>query len=232
MRTLSSTKSSAVRTAWGTLRILVAFVHHEGFPVLPHRFDCGYRAMVWAMQTRKGTRMNMNRLPVCLVSVAVILCAALVGAQQAGEPVHFNKLLPFLPDKVDGFTAEKARGSTGGAMGFKMTEVSRIYHKGAEDAPERVTVKITDGTVNQYFAAAYAAASQFSNETTEGYEKGFTLDGYQAVEKYSTESKNGQLTVMVGGRYLVEIDIDGLESKDLQEWWKKIDAKKLAELKP
>jgi hypothetical protein len=162
---------------------------------------------------------------------AVLLFAGIATAQQVIEPVHFSKLVPFLPDKVEGFVAEKPGGSTSSAVGFSLTEVSRTYHKGTDDAEEKVTVRITDGTGNQFFAAAHAAATQFSKETPEGYEKGFTVDGSPAVEKYTNESKEGTLTVLVAGRYLVEITVTRLESAVMQEWWKKIDAKKLAELK-
>ena len=162
---------------------------------------------------------------------AMLFLAGFAAAQSAVEPVNFSKLLPFLPDKVEGFAPGKPQGSTTSAMGFKLTEVSRSYHKGKEDSEETVSVKITDGAGNQFFAAAQAAIAQFSNESTEGYEKGFTLDGYPAIEKYTTESKDGSLRVFVAGRYLVEIEVNSLESKALQEWWKKIDAKKLSDLK-
>lgn len=173
----------------------------------------------------------MKRFVIASAVAVALLAAGLARAEEATEPVHFSKLLAFLPDKVEGFVAEKAQGSTSSAMGFKLTEVSRVYHKGKEDAEETVTLKITDGAGNQFFAAAHAAAAQFSNESTEGYEKGFTLDGSPAIEKYTNDSKDGSLTVFLGGRYLVEIDVNGLESKELQAWWKKLDAKKLAELK-
>lgn len=168
----------------------------------------------------------------CVVTVgATLLIAAWARAQDAVEPVHFSKLLPFLPDNVNGYVAGKPEGSTTSAMGFKLTGVSRVYHKGAENSEETAIVKITDGAGNQFFAAAHAMAAKFSNETSAGYEKGFTLDGYPAIEKYSNESKDGSLSVFVADRYLVEIDASNLDSAALQEWWKRIDSKKLAELK-
>jgi hypothetical protein len=163
--------------------------------------------------------------------VAAFLLSTAAGAQPGGEPVHFSKLIPLLPDKVDGFVAAKPNGSTTAAMGFKVSEVSRVYHKGKEDSDQTVTVKITDGTGNQFFAAAHAAAPEFSSETTAGYEKGFKLDGNPAIEKYTTDGKNGSLTVFLGERYLVQVDVNGLPGNSMQDWWKKIDAKKLIELK-
>jgi len=166
-----------------------------------------------------------------LCAAAAVLLARVAIAQPVNEPLHFSKLVPILPDAIEGFVAEKAGGSTSSAVGFSLTEVSRTYHKGTEDAAQTVTIRITDGTGNQFFAAAHAAATQFSKETPEGYERGFTLDNSPAVEKYTNENKEGTLTVMVAGRYLVEIAVKGLESSAMQEWWRKIDTKKLAELK-
>jgi hypothetical protein len=171
--------------------------------------------------------------PFAVFAATMLLLAASAFAQQpATEPLHFSKLIPLLPEKAEGFVAEKAEGSTSAAMGFKITEVSRRYTKGKDDAEQSATIKITDGAGNQFFAAAHAAMVQFSNESTEGYEKGFTLDSYPAVERYTNDSKSGSLTVFVGSRYLVEVDVAGLDGKAMQEWWKKLDVKQLVQLKP
>ncbi len=170
----------------------------------------------------------------CAVVCAVVVALLLASNASAGEPVEpmdSAKLLPFLPEKVDGYVAEKPHGSTSTAMGFQLTEVSRAYHKGSEEADETVTVKLTDGAGNQFFTAAHAAIGEFKTENAEGYEKGLKLDGFPAIERYTYESQDGSLTVFVASRYLVEIDIDGLDSKEMQVWWKKLDVKKLVSLK-
>lgn len=164
-----------------------------------------------------------------VATAAFVLLSAMTAAAQ---PVHFSKILPLLPDKVEGFTAEKPDGSTTSMAGFNMSVVSREYRKGEGDDEQRVTIKISDGTGNEMFKAMHAAMPEFSNETTEGYEKGFKLDGNPAVEKYTTESKEGSLTVFLGGRFLVETETHGLDKDAMQTWLKKIDLKKLAELKP
>jgi hypothetical protein len=173
----------------------------------------------------------MRRCAINGALLVIVLVAACVLAQQAAEPVHYSKLLPFLPDKVAGFVADKPKGSTTSAMGLKLTEVSRVYHRGSARASDTVTVKITDGAGNPFFAAAYADAKQFSNESPEGYQKGFTLDGYPAIEQYTHATKEGSLSVLIADHDLVEISVKGLDSATLQEWWKKIDAKKLAALR-
>ena len=172
----------------------------------------------------------MRRFAVAGAMVVALLLARNASAGVSAEPVDSAKLLPFLPDTVDGYVAEKPHGSTSTAMGFQLTEVSRIYHRGSEDADATVTVKLTDGAGNQFFTAAHTAVAEFKTENAEGYERGLTLDGFPAIERYTNESRDGSLTVFVASRYLVEIDIDGLDSQEMQVWWKKLNAKKLAAL--
>lgn len=173
----------------------------------------------------------MRRFAAAGAVVLTLLLGSNVSAGEGTEPVDSAKLLPFLPEQVDGYVAEKPHGSTSTAMGFQLTEVSRVYHKGSEDADEGVTVKLTDGAGNQFFTAAHAAIAEFKTENAEGYEKGLELDGFPAIERYTNESRDGSLTVFVANRYLVEIDIDGLDSKEMRVWWKKLNVKKLASLK-
>ncbi len=173
----------------------------------------------------------MRRSAIGGAGTVLLLLTGVALAQPATEPVPFSKLMPLLPDKVEGFVAEKAGGTTTSAVGFRLSEVSRVYHRGEEDADESVTVRITDGTGNEFFAAAHAGSAPFNHESAQGYAKGFTLDGYPAIEKYTNEDKAGALTVFVADCFLVEISINGLDSKLLQEWWKKIDAPKLTALK-
>lgn len=173
----------------------------------------------------------MKRLAIPGTIAAVLLLAGLATAQQAKEPLHYSKLLPLLPDQVEGFVAETAGGSTASAADFKLTEVTRVYHKATDGTNEWAAIKITDSAGNQSFATARAAAPAVSNASQEGYSRTLTLDGYQAIERYTNEGKEGSLTVFVGGRYLVQIDVNGLDSDALHEMWKKLDAKKLEGMK-
>jgi len=177
------------------------------------------------MRTAIMKRMSL------LAAVTPVLIGALAIAQEAGEPIPFAKLVSFLPEKVSSFIADKADGSTTAAMGFKLTTVSRTYHQGEEGSDKTISLRITDGTGNQFFAAAHAVAPEFSHQSIDGYEKGFKLDGYPALEKYDNHEQVGSLTVFVSNRFLIEIETSGLDSKTLQEWWKKLDIEKLEGMK-
>jgi hypothetical protein len=101
-----------------------------------------------------------------------------------------------------------------------------------ESSPPQVSVKITDTSMNAMAAAGFAAAAQYNNETTEGYEKGYVLDGTPVHETYQEEPKTGTVSAMIGGRYTLEVQTQGLTAEELQAWLKRIDLKALAALKP
>ncbi len=71
--------------------------------------------------------------------------------------------------------------------------------------------------------------SNTSND--EGYTKSINLDGTPGFETYEKEGKHGTLWLMVAKRYLLQIETNGQEANELQEWLKRIDLKKLAEIK-
>lgn len=143
------------------------------------------------------------------------------------DPVSFNALLPLLPAAPAGWTAEEPRGETSSGMGFKISEVDRRYTKG----DQHLHVKILDGAYNAYIYAGVTMAAQFARESTEGYEKGVTLDGNPGVEKWSKASKHGELSVVVGKRFLVTIDASPVEPDFVRTVWNSIDRSKLAALK-
>ncbi len=147
------------------------------------------------------------------------------------EVVDASKLLPFLPDAPAGWTAEKPDGATTDAGGVKITNVHRDYQKGtAEDAPS-TTINIIDSFANQEYIAATTGAWNATSETPEGYGKPLTIDGQPGFETFEKDGKHGTLWMLVGKRFFLEIETKGQEAKDLQDWLKRIDVKKLAEMK-
>src|SRR5436190_398613 len=141
------------------------------------------------------------------------------------------KLIPILPEAPAGWTAEKAEGSSDDVGGFKITNVHRDYRKGeAVDAP-KAAISIIDSVANQDYVEATAGAWNEANETAEGYGKPVTIDGNPGREDYDKERKQASLWVMVAKRYFVEIELQNQEPKELQEWIKRVDLKKLAEIR-
>jgi len=140
--------------------------------------------------------------------------------------VHFSKLTPFLKD-VTGWEADKAQGNTLDAGELKMTSAERHYTKGEAS----VDVSIVDYSQSKDSLAGMTALWNFSNESSEGYQKSVTIDGAKGWEGYENANKKGQLFLLVAGRYMVTFHLQGLPASETQAWAKNLDVKKLAEVK-
>ena len=171
-----------------------------------------------------------------LVAAAAIALACSTFAQAPPPPdapdvVDFSKLLPLLPEAPAGWTADKPEGSTSDIGGFKLTNVHRDYRKGeGKDAPS-AAISILDSVSNPDYVIATTAAWSLNSETTEGYSKSVTIDGNPGFEAYEKEQKHATLWVMAAKRYFVQIELTNVEPKELQEWIKRVDLKKLAAIR-
>jgi len=148
----------------------------------------------------------------------------------APEVVDYHKLLPLLPEAPAGWTAEEAEGSTSDMSGSKLTNVHRDYRKGQGDNVPTASISILDSAANPDYASATTAAWNYNTQTSEGYSKSITIDGSPGFEAYETERKHGSLWLMVAKRYFVQVELTGQDPKELQQWIKRIDLKKLASI--
>ena len=182
-------------------------------------------------------RQRAPQLAICaLVSVAVLsICPTAPGQAppppDAPDVVDYHKLLPLLPDAPAGWTADEPEGSTSEVGGFTLTNVHRDYKKGAGDNAPTAAISILDSAANPEYATATTAAWNYNSETLEGYSKSITVEGNRGFEAYETERKHGSLWLMVAKRYFVQVELTGQDPKELQVWVKRLDLKKLAEIK-
>jgi hypothetical protein len=147
---------------------------------------------------------------------------------KAVEPVHFSKLIELLPKVPGAWTADGGpRGETTNAMGFKVSMAEQSFSQEGKS----LRVKITDGAFNAPLYTVITMAAQFARESTEGYEKGVTLDGNPGVEKWRKDGGDAELNVVVGKRFLVEIDGSGVTPELVRGVWGSVDRAKLAGLK-
>jgi len=147
------------------------------------------------------------------------------------EAIDYQKLLPILPDPPQGWGADKAEGSTEDVGGFRITNVHRDYHKGDGGKVPTAAISILDSVANPDYVNATTAAWNSNNESGEGYGKSVTIEGNPGFEAFEKESKHSTLWVMIANRYFVQIELQDQDPKELQEWVKRVDLKKLAAIK-
>src|SRR3954470_5056590 len=146
------------------------------------------------------------------------------------EVVDYHKLLPLLPEAPAGWTTDEAEGSTSEVGGFTLTNVHRDYKKGTGNNVPPAAISILASAANPEYATATTAAWNYNSETLEGYSKSITVEGNPGFEAYETERKHGSLWLMVAKRYFVQVELTGADPKELQQWVKRLDLKKLAEI--
>ena len=147
------------------------------------------------------------------------------------DAVDYQKLLPLLPEAPEGWTTDKPEGSTEDVGGFRITNVHRDYRKGKGDTAPSAAISILDSVANPDYVSATSAAWNDTSETADGYGKPVTIDGNAGREDYDKPQKHASLWVMVANRYFVQIELQNQDPKELQEWIKRVDLKKLAEIK-
>ena len=177
-----------------------------------------------------------------IAAAIIVLSTALMGASNVRaaeeEPARLlpevvtpAKLLPLLPDAPADWTAEKPEGSTDDAGGVKITSVHRDYEKGTADNAPTTSISILDSAANPDYITSTTAAWSLSTSTPEGYTKALTIEGMPGFETFENDGKHGTLWLMVAKRYVLQIETQGQDAKDLQDWLKRVDLKKLAEVK-
>ena len=133
------------------------------------------------------------------------------------DPVHFSTLIEALPDAPSGWTAGKPKGATNQMGGYSLSNASNTY-----EGPDgkQMTVQITDMAFNQAAYLALSIGAGFSQETTEGYNKGITVGDDPGREEFNTERKTGKRNVAHGKRYNIEVGGRNIMAEDLDSWYK------------
>jgi hypothetical protein len=142
-----------------------------------------------------------------VAALAVVLVSGLAAQQPT---VNFKKLQAFLPTiDLAGFTKGRPGGQTSTAMGMSTSEATLRYQESGGDNPPSIEVKISDmaGVPFGQLGAQLMGATEFENQTDTGYEKSVKVQGFGGTEKVENteDNKSAQITLFVGGRFMVEL---------------------------
>jgi hypothetical protein len=156
------------------------------------------------------------------------MAGALGGDGKSVEPVTFQALQTTLPE-LSGWEMQKPRGERMTApVPFSQTETT--YSKG----DTRIDVKVVDSGFAPLLIMPWSMmlATGYSKETSEGYEKAVKVKDQPAFEKWNSDSKSGELNVLVNKRFLVSIESNEIsDTKPLHEIADKMDFGRFASLK-
>ncbi len=145
---------------------------------------------------------------------------AALGAQ---KPVGAGELKAMLPADADGLRRTNARGEKTGAFGANVVQATGEYGDG--EGP-RVEINITDLAAMGPFGALAGFGwmqTEVDSEGDHGYERTTEQGGFKTLEKYTNASRSGTITVVVGNRFIVEVEGRNIDPTKLQACARAID---------
>jgi hypothetical protein len=168
-----------------------------------------------------------------MAAMGTAMGAAMSGANAGKkvETVDFHVLKDMLPASLGDLRRTDATGEKTAAMGMQISHADGTY---SNDKGASITLKITDiGSLTGLAGmAAYAwSSTEIDRESDNGYEKTSTLNGYKSHEKYDKSSKSGEVSVLVGDRFVVEGSGNGVDMDALKSAVSKVDLGKLNGMK-
>jgi Yip1 domain len=166
------------------------------------------------------------------VATAAGALGALGNALSGGktvDPVDFRALKAMLPDSLPEMPRSSASGEKNEMMGIRISTAEADYQ---DSASGRIHVKISDlGTLTSLAGMAAAMEPKMDKETDTGYEKTTLINGRQTHEIYDTRSQQGELKVLLDGRFEVEVNGSGVKMDAIKLALSRIDLSRLEAMK-
>lgn len=178
-------------------------------------------------QIANGTDPNAAKQQVDMAGSIAALQA--MGASQ-GPVVNWRDLAKFVPEAVTGFAKDgELDGSTNNMGGMQVTKVRRTYKAGEQ----RAEVEILDANMVAMLKMPFAMISMINEDSTRGFKKGKQVSGQPAIVEWTEDSKHSKVTMLVGDRYIVNVEVHQAGANDAAEKLAAaLDIAGLAALKP
>lgn len=166
--------------------------------------------------------------PALTAAVALLaLAPSALPAQDKPTVVDYKSILPLLPSAPSGWTAKKPEGNTLRMGPVQLTNASAEFTKDAS----KVKISIIDYAVQRDVMKGLSASWQFANESSEGYAKTISVDGFNGYETWVSANKQLNIFLIVAERYWVHVELQGEAPESGREWLGKVNLKALAALK-
>jgi hypothetical protein len=134
-----------------------------------------------------------------------------------------------LPESLPEMPRSDASGEKNEMMGISISTAEAEYQDGASG---RIHVKISDlGTLTSLAGMAAAMEPRMDKETDTGYEKTTLINGRQTHEIYDTRSQQGEMKVLLDGRFEVSVNGNGVKMDAIKLTLSKIDLGRLEAMK-
>jgi hypothetical protein len=131
------------------------------------------------------------------------LVGAAVGGKTGVAALPVDQLKAYLPETLGGLPRTGLSAERNAAMGFEVAEARADYGNGA-GRNLRLEINDTGGAQGVLALAAWANVES-EREWDGGYERNYRADGRMVHERWDSSGNRGELTVIAGNRFAVEI---------------------------
>jgi hypothetical protein len=148
--------------------------------------------------------------------------------KNAAPAVDFEQLRALLPE-VDGWTRSDAKGE----QLTMPVSYSRAQARYAKDTSQ-IELEITDTALSQLLLAPMSMflAAGYSERSDEGFKRSTKIAGQPGIEEWNTTSRRGEVTAVIGNRFVVHATGRDVASLDVVRGLvESVDLSKLATLK-
>lgn len=148
--------------------------------------------------------------------------------QRTATAVEFEKLMGLLPENAS-WTRTKPKGEQV-FMGATMSKAEAEYQKGEAT----IDLEIVDSSFNQLVLSPITMflTQGYSERSVEGYSRSVALSGHPGFEKWNHEAKRGEVTVVLGNRFIVQATGRNVDNIDpVKALVQAVDLRALAALK-
>lgn len=128
--------------------------------------------------------------------------------------MNFRDIKAIFPDRLLGIDRSELNGSSTNIAGFQMSEADATY----EDGDRKIDIQVMDMSKMGIAALSQATWAQMDidRESDDGYERTLDIDGDKAYEKWEEDRERGSLFLFYKGRYMVNIDAEGISMNQLK----------------
>lgn len=144
------------------------------------------------------------------------------------EVVNFRALKKMLPNAVGNAERTDAKGQRSGMFGINIAQAEGKYRSGNQTA--EVNIVDIGGVGLAINSFADWSKMEIDNESDDGYERTIKIAGHPAYVKWSERNQNGEIAVIVGNRFVVNVKGDNLTMDDLEDALDEIDLDDLEDL--
>jgi hypothetical protein len=132
------------------------------------------------------------------------LMGAMVGADGSSKALSAAEIKALLPETLGGLPRVDLSAERNAALGFEIAEARARYSDGA-GRNLNLSLNDTGGAKGLLALASWAGVEQ-EREWNGGYQRDYRVDGRMVHERWDTANGQGEYGVVVGKRFLVEIE--------------------------